>query len=100
MECHTTLERVVARWAEEKCTKDSDSNPSVVNIDVLEDTAIGAGESATRSRSVGLNKSTRRAIHLRTRCKETFANGQTRQRKDKVTASPRAKVQAGARESI
>ena len=57
MECHTTLERV-ARRANEKCTKDSASNPNVVSRDVLEDTALGADESATRSRSVGLNKST------------------------------------------
>ena len=27
-----------------RCTKDSDSNPSVVSRDVLEDTAIGVGE--------------------------------------------------------
>ena len=58
MECHTTLESVVARRAKEKCTKDSDFNRSVVNSESLEDTAIGAGESATRSRSVGINKST------------------------------------------
>ena len=29
MECHTTLESVVARKAKKKCTKDSDFNPSV-----------------------------------------------------------------------
>ena len=40
--------------------------------------------------SVGLNKSTWRANHLRTRCKETFGNGQTRQRKGKVTARDQA----------
>ena len=100
MGCHTTLERVVARRAKEKCTKDSDSNPSGVSRDVLDDTAIGVGESATRSRSVGLNWSTQRTIHRRNRCKETFANGQTRQRKGKVTASPKAKVKARARENI
>ena len=58
MECHTILERVAARWAEEKCTKDSDFNPSVVNSESLVDTVIGVGESATRKPSVGLNKST------------------------------------------
>ena len=31
MECHTTLERVVAQRAKEKCIKDSDFNTSVVN---------------------------------------------------------------------
>ena len=41
-----------------KCTNDSDSQPSVVSRDVLEDTAIGAGESASRNHSVGSNKST------------------------------------------
>ena len=55
-----TLERARAK---ERSTKDSDSNPSVVNRDVLEDTAIVVGELATKKRSVGLNKSTRRAIH-------------------------------------
>ena len=47
----------------------SDSNPSVVSRDVLEDTAIGVGELATKKRSVGLIKSTQRAIHHKTRCK-------------------------------
>ena len=44
----------------------------------------------------------KKAIHLKTRCKETFVNGQTRQRKDKVTTSPRAKakVKARARKNI
>ena len=102
MECHTTLERAVARSAEEKCTKDSDFNPSVVNSEILVDTVIGVGESGTEKPNVGSNKSTSRAIHRRTRCKETFANGQTRQRKVKVTASPKAKVKvkARARENI
>ena len=59
----------------------SDSNPSVVTRDVLEDTAIGVGELATKKRSVGLNKSTQRAIHQKTCCKETFVNGQTQRRK-------------------
>ena len=36
-----------------KCTKDSDSNQSVVSRDVLKDAAIGVGESATKKRSVG-----------------------------------------------
>ena len=75
--------------AEVKCTKDSDSNPSVVSRDVLEDTAIGAGELATKKRSVGSNQSTQRAIHHKTRCKETFVNGQTQRRKGKVTTSPK-----------
>ena len=38
MECHTTLERVVAHRAKEKCIKDSDFNPSVVNSESLVDT--------------------------------------------------------------
>ena len=46
---------------------------------------------------VGLNKSTWKAIHLRTRCKETFVNGQTRQSKGNVTASPRAKAKVKVR---
>ena len=41
-----------------KGTKDSDPNPSVVSSDVLEDTAIGVGESAIRKPSVGSHKST------------------------------------------
>ena len=77
--------------AKVKCTKDSDSNPSVVSRDVLEDTAIGVGELATTKRSDGLNKSTQRAIHHKTRCKETFVNGQPQQRKGKVTTSPKEK---------
>ena len=43
----------------------------------LEDTAIGVGDLATKKRSVGLNKSTQRAIHYKTCCKDTFVNGQT-----------------------
>ena len=39
----------------EKCTKDSDFNPSVVNNQSLVDTAIGVGESGTKKPSVGLN---------------------------------------------
>ena len=66
--------------AKERCTKDSDSNPSVVSRDVLKDTATGVGESATKKRSVCSNKSTQEAIHHKTRCKETFVNGQTRRR--------------------
>ena len=58
MECHTTLERVVARSAKEKCTKDSDSNPCVVNSESLVDTEIGVGESGTKTPGVGSNKST------------------------------------------
>ena len=71
-----------------RCTKDSDSNPSMVSRDVLEDTAIVAGELATRKRSVGSNKSTQRAIHHKTLCTKTFVNGQTQRRKGKVTTSP------------
>ena len=52
MECRTTLERVVARRAKEKCTKDSDFSESFV------DAVIGVGESAIRKPSVGLNKNT------------------------------------------
>ena len=44
------VERAMAK---ENCTEDSDSNPSVVSRDVFEDTAIGVGELATRSRIVG-----------------------------------------------
>ena len=58
MECNTSLERVVARRAKEKCTKESDINMRLVNSESLLDTAIGVGESATRKPSVGLNKST------------------------------------------
>ena len=58
MECHTTLERVVAQRAKEKFIKDSDFNPSVVNKESLVDTAIVVGESGTKKPSVGLNKST------------------------------------------
>ena len=43
----------------------------------LEDTAIGVGDSASKKRSVGLIKSTQRAIHHKTRCKERFVNGRT-----------------------
>ena len=53
MECHTPLERVVARRAKETCTEDSDFNPSVVNSGSLVDTVIGVGESATKKLSVG-----------------------------------------------
>ena len=58
MECHTTLERVVAQRAKEKNIKDSDFNPTVVNSESLVDTAIGTGESAKKKPSVGFNKST------------------------------------------
>ena len=58
MGCHTTLERVLARRANEKCIKDSDFNPRMVNRDNLVDPVIGVGESATKKLSVGLNKST------------------------------------------
>ena len=74
-----------------KFTKDSDFNPSVVNSESLVDTVIVVGESAIRKPSVGLNKSRGRAIHLRTRCKETFANGQTRQRKGQGHSQPKGK---------
>ena len=39
--CHTTLERELARRAREKCTKDSDLNPSEVNSESLVGTVIG-----------------------------------------------------------
>ena len=81
-----TLERE-ARRVKEKCTKRSDSNPSVVSRDVLEDT----------ERSVGSNKNIQRAIHHKTRHKEKFANGQTQRRKSKGTASPKVKVKAKAK---
>ena len=58
MECLTTLERVVAQRAKEKCINDADFNPSVVNSESLVDTAIGVGESGTKNPSGGLNKST------------------------------------------
>ena len=58
MECHTTLARLVAQRAKEKCIKDSDFNPSVVNNESLVDTAFGVGDSGTKKPSVGLNKST------------------------------------------
>ena len=48
MECHTTLERVVAQRAKEKIIKDSDFNPSVVNNESLVDTATGVGEFDTK----------------------------------------------------
>ena len=91
-----TRERTVERMerkVKEHCTEDSDSSPGVVSRDVSKDTAMGVAESATRSRNVGLNKSTQRTIHRKTRCKETFVNGRTEQRKGKVTASPRVKGQ-------
>ena len=90
-DCHTTLERM-ERKVKEQCTEDSDSSPGVVSRDVSEDTAMGVAESATRSRNIGLIKSTQRTIHRKTRCKETFVNGRTEQRKGKVTASPKVKV--------
>ena len=39
MECHTDLERVVALRAKEKCIKDSDFNPNMVNNESLVDTS-------------------------------------------------------------
>ena len=57
MGCHTTLERAVARRAREKCKKDSEFNPSVVNSESLVDTVMGVGELAIKKPSVGLNKS-------------------------------------------
>ena len=99
IECHTTLERVAAQRAKEKFIKDSDFNPSVVNNESLVDTAIGVGESGTKKPSVGLNKSTR--VHekqfISRPVAKTFVNGQTRQRKGKVTTSPRAKAKVKAR---
>ena len=63
----------------------------------MEGTVIGAGELATRRRSVGLNKSTQRTIHRRTRCKDTFVTGRTQRSKGKVTTSPKVKVKVNAR---
>ena len=98
MECHTTLERVVARRAKEKCTKDSDFNPSVVN-----------------RKFGGYCNWCWRIGHKEAQCwfKQEYmksnpsqdplqrdVNGQIRQRKGKVTASPRAKAKARARENI
>ena len=42
----------MARRAKEKCTKDSDFNPSVVNSESLVDTVIGVGESPIKKPSV------------------------------------------------
>ena len=56
MECHTTLERAVARRAKEKRTEDSDFNPSVVNSVSLVD-AVVLANSGTKKPSVVLNKS-------------------------------------------
>ena len=78
--------------AKENRTKGSDSNRSVVSRDVLEDTAFGVGELATRNRSVGVNLSMQRTIPGKTHCKETFVNGRDHRRKGKVTTSPKAKV--------
>ena len=44
-----------------------------------------------------MNKSTQRTIHRKTRCKETFANGQIQRRKGKVTTSPKVKVKVKAK---
>ena len=55
---HTTMERVVARRAEEKCTEDSDFNQVVVNSESLVDSVIGVGDSAFWKPSVGFYKST------------------------------------------
>ena len=91
--------KVEKAWTKVRCTKDSDSNPSVVSGDVLQNTAIRVGEMATKKRSVGLNKSTQRAIpiHHKTRCKETFVNGQIQRRKGKVTTSPKEKEREKAK---
>ena len=54
IECHTTLERVVAQRAKENCIKDSDFIPRVVNREnSVDTTAIGVGDSATKKLSVG-----------------------------------------------
>ena len=58
VECHTSLERVVARREKEKCTKDSDFNPTVVNSESLVDTVIVVGESVIKKPSVGFKHST------------------------------------------
>ena len=77
--------------AKENCTRGSDFNLSVVSRDVLEDTAFGVGELATRSRSVGLNKNMHITIQGKTHCKEIFVNGRAHRRKDKITACPKEK---------
>ena len=41
---------------EGSCAQHSDSNPSVVSTDVVEDTAIGVGEMGTKKRIVGSHK--------------------------------------------
>ena len=90
--CETREVDMVERArAKRKCTKDSDSCLVVVRRDDFEDTANGVGELATKKRSVGIKNSTQRAIHHKTRCKETFVSGQTQRRKGKVTASPKGK---------
>ena len=48
----------MARRAKEKCTKDSDFKPSVVNSESFVDAVIGVGEPGTKKPSVGLKKST------------------------------------------
>ena len=90
-ECHTTLERVVAQRAKEKCTKDSDLNPSVVTRNVLVDAAIGVGESGTKKPSVGLNKSAGKAIHLRTRCKRDIREWSNTSEKGQGHSQPKGK---------
>ena len=67
----------MARRAKEQCTKDWDSNPSVVSRDVLEGAALVVGDLATKKLRVGLNKNTQRAIHHMTRYIEIFVNGRT-----------------------
>ena len=51
---HLMLNQSHLSTAEEKCTKDSDFNPSMVNSESLVDTVIGVGESAMKKPSVGL----------------------------------------------
>ena len=70
MECHTTLDRIVARRAKETFTKYSYFNPSVVNSESLVDIVIGVGEWARKKPSVVLNKSTWRAGHPKAKGKD------------------------------
>ena len=55
MECHTTLERVVAQ---RKMHNGLGFQPERGEQKNLVDTVIGVGESVTKKLSVGLNKST------------------------------------------
>ena len=92
MECHTTLERVVAQRAKDKFIKDSDFNPSVVNRENLVHTVIGVGESATKMLSVGSNKSfNEEQSNLRTRCKSDIREWSNTSEKGQGHSQPKGK---------